>query len=63
MELFKIFEDGVKALSDIRGFFVEFLTQPQSVVAQGRGWHFVALFFFLICGVLLTGMLSESLSS
>ncbi|EJT69416.1 hypothetical protein GGTG_13035 [Gaeumannomyces tritici R3-111a-1] len=35
MELFKIWEDGVKTLSDVEGFFVEFLTQPQSVVAKG----------------------------
>ncbi|KAK4169872.1 hypothetical protein QBC43DRAFT_283437 [Cladorrhinum sp. PSN259] len=35
MQLFKIFEDGVKALADVEGFFVEFLTQPQAVVQKG----------------------------
>lgn len=35
MELFKIWENGVKTLSDVEGFFVEFLTQPQSAVQKG----------------------------
>ena len=28
VQLFKIWEGDVKSLSDIEGFFVEFLTQP-----------------------------------
>ncbi|KAL2017451.1 hypothetical protein VTK56DRAFT_2107 [Thermocarpiscus australiensis] len=35
MELFKIWENGVKALSDVEGFFLKFLTQPQAVVPKG----------------------------
>lgn len=34
VQLFKIWEDGVKGLSDVEGFFVEFLTQPQAVVQK-----------------------------
>ena len=36
VELFKIWENGTKALSDVEGFFVEFLTQPQAVVGKDK---------------------------
>lgn len=35
MEIFQLFKNGVPALADVPGFFVEFLTQPQSVIQPG----------------------------